>query len=130
MRRNFELFGDFIGMDMMKRGINTLLWPYFLVTMYNEMSKICIACEGILCGEREDMYQFACDFLGAASPKRPLSEVKVVAGDGFLIKSLPGGLASVMHVMLQINGICLILAWKIFLGGPVMNCFVDIWSIL
>ena len=23
MRRNFELFGDFIGMDMMKRGINT-----------------------------------------------------------------------------------------------------------
>ena len=88
MRRNFELFGDFIGMDMMKRGINTLLWPYFSVTMYDEMSKICIACEGILCGEREDMYQFACDFLGAASPKRPLSEVKVVAGDGFFYQDL------------------------------------------
>ena len=75
---NFELFGDFIGIDMMKRGINMLLWPYFLFAMYDEMSKICIACEGILCGEREDMYQFGCDFLGAASLKCPLSEVKVV----------------------------------------------------
>ena len=82
-RRNFELFGNFIGLDMMKRGITTLFWSYFSVAMYDEMSKICIACEGILCGEWEDMYQFACDFLGAASPKRPLSEVKVVAGDGF-----------------------------------------------
>ena len=98
--------GDFIGMDMMKRGINTLLWPYFLVTMYDEMSKICIACEGILCGEREDMYQFACDFLGAASPTRLLSEVKVVAGDGFFDEELVRRLASVMHVMLQINDIC------------------------
>ena len=88
MRRTFELFGDFIGLDRMKRGINTLLWPYFSVTMYDKMSKICIACEGILCGEQEDMYQFACDFLGAASPKRPLYEVKVVAGDGFFDQDL------------------------------------------
>ena len=28
-----------------------------------------VACEGILCGEQEDVYQLACDFLGAASPK-------------------------------------------------------------
>ena len=130
MRRNFELFGDFIGMDMMKRGINTLLWPYFSVTMYDEMSKICIACEGILCGEREDMYQFACDFLGAASPKRPLSEVKVVAGDGFfdqeLIRRL--GFRDACYVADQWH--LLDSGLKIFWGARVMNCFVDIWSIL
>jgi hypothetical protein len=40
MRRNFELFGNFIGLDMMKQGISTLLWPYFAVRMYAEMSKI------------------------------------------------------------------------------------------
>jgi hypothetical protein len=82
LRRNVELPGDFIGLDMMKRGINTLLWPYS-ARMYDKMSKICIACEGILSGEWEVMFQFACDLLGAASPNCPLFKVKVVVGDGF-----------------------------------------------
>ena len=73
MRHNFELFQDFIGLDMMKRGINTLLWPYFLMAMYDEMKKVCIRCEGILCGEQEDMYQFACNFMAENAPGRPLS---------------------------------------------------------
>jgi hypothetical protein len=51
MRCNFELFGDFIGLDMIKRGINTPLWPYFSLTMYDEMKRVCIGCEGILCGK-------------------------------------------------------------------------------
>jgi hypothetical protein len=63
MRRNFELYGGYIWMDMMKRGINTLLWPYFAVAMYDEMKKLCIGCKGLLCGERDDIYQFATDFL-------------------------------------------------------------------
>jgi hypothetical protein len=85
MRCKFELFGDLIGLDMMKRGINTLLWPYFSVVMYN---KVCIACEGILCGEREDMYQFGCNFLAKSSPGRPLTEVNAVAEDGFFDQDL------------------------------------------
>ena len=52
MRRNFELYGDYISLDMMKRGLNTLLWPYIGVAMYDNMKKLCIACEGILCGEQ------------------------------------------------------------------------------
>lgn len=83
MRRNFELFGGYICLDMMKRGLNTLLWPYVAVTMYDENMKLCLACEGILCGERVDMYQFVADFLGESAPGRPLSEVNIVAGDGF-----------------------------------------------
>ncbi len=83
MRRNFELFGGYISLDMMKRGLNTLLWPYCAVTMYDEHMKICVACEGILCGEREDMYKFIAQFLSQSAPGRPLSEVNIVAGDGF-----------------------------------------------
>ena len=52
MRKNFELYGDYIAFDMMKRGINTLLWPYVAVTMYNEMKKLCIGCEGMLAESR------------------------------------------------------------------------------
>ena len=41
MRRNFELFGGYIALDMMKRGLNTLLWPYVAVSMYDEGMKTC-----------------------------------------------------------------------------------------
>ena len=83
MRRNFELFGGYISLDMMKRGLNTLLWPYCAVTMYDEHMKICVACEGILCGERHDTYKFIAKFLSESAPGRPLEEVSIVAGDGF-----------------------------------------------
>ena len=83
MRRNFELFGGYIALDMMKRGLNTLLWPYVAVSLYDEDMKFCIACEGILCGEQVDMYRFVADFLAASAPGRPLSLVNIIAGDGF-----------------------------------------------
>ena len=83
MRRNFELFGGYISLDMMKRGINTLLWPYCAVVMYDEHKQICVACEGILCGEREDTYRFMARFLAENAPGRPLADVTIVAGDGF-----------------------------------------------
>ena len=60
-----------------------LLWPYFSVAMCNEMKKVCIACEGILCGEKEGMYQFGCNFLAKSSPGCPLTVVNDVAADGF-----------------------------------------------
>ena len=68
---------------MMKYGLNTLLWPYVAVSMYDKDKKLCIACEGILCGEKVDMYQFVAHFLSEFAPGRPLSEVDIVAGDGF-----------------------------------------------
>ncbi|KAL7552459.1 hypothetical protein ACHAWF_016605 [Thalassiosira exigua] len=83
MRRNFELFGGYICMDMMKRGINKLLWPYSAVTMYDETRKICLACEGFMCGERSDMYEFSARFLEQYAPGRSLSDVRIVSGDGF-----------------------------------------------
>jgi hypothetical protein len=83
MRRNFELFGDYISLDMMKWGLNTLHWPYNAVAMYNELRKICITCEGMLCGEQVEMYQFISSFLAKSVPGQPLSTVTIVAGDGY-----------------------------------------------
>ncbi|KAL7525688.1 hypothetical protein ACHAXR_001115, partial [Thalassiosira sp. AJA248-18] len=50
MRRNFELFGGYLCLDMMMRGLNTLAWPYVAATMFDDAMKLVLACEGILCG--------------------------------------------------------------------------------
>eukprot|EP00956_Cyclotella_meneghiniana_P039965 scaffold183952_cov43-Cyclotella_meneghiniana.AAC.1 len=83
MRDNFERFGRYSALDMMKRGINTILWPYVAVSMYNELRKICMGCEGIVSGEKKQTYKFVSVFLGKYTPGRPLSEVSIVAGDEF-----------------------------------------------
>jgi predicted nucleic acid binding AN1-type Zn finger protein len=87
MRCNFELFGDIIDLDVIKSGTNSLLWPYFSMAIYGKMSKGCIGCEGILCGEQEGMYQFACNIISENAPTQPLPEGIVVAADGHLISN-------------------------------------------
>ena len=37
MRSNFELFGHYISLDVMQRGINTHNWPYLAATVSNEL---------------------------------------------------------------------------------------------
>ncbi|KAL7525422.1 hypothetical protein ACHAWF_002523, partial [Thalassiosira exigua] len=86
MRRNFELFGSYLALDMMKKGMSSLLWMYLAVAMYDESKRICIGCEGMLIGEREDMYAFVASFLSKHSPGRPLSSVLIVSGDNFFNK--------------------------------------------
>ena len=83
MRDNFERFGGFICLDMMKRGINKLLWPYSAVSMYNDLEQVCVGCEGIMCAERFEAYKFMTAFLVKNTPNRPIENVNVVAGDGF-----------------------------------------------
>ncbi len=83
MRRNFELFGTYLNLDALKRTINKLLWPYYGVTMYNELNKICLALEGFMCGQEQlEAYYFIAEFLAKHAPGRPLSTVAIVAGDG------------------------------------------------
>ncbi|KAL7550438.1 hypothetical protein ACHAWF_013673 [Thalassiosira exigua] len=83
IRRIFELFGGYISMNMMKRGINKLLWPYSAVTMYDNMQKLCLACKVFMCRERSDMYEFSVCFLDEYAPGIPLADVRVVSGGGF-----------------------------------------------
>ena len=52
------------------------------------MKKLCVGCEGIVCGERQDMYCAQARFLEEYAPGRPLSEALIVAGDGFFDQSV------------------------------------------
>ena len=65
------------------RGINKWLWPYMAVAMYNELNKVCIACEAIMLAERSKAYCFVVNFLFENAPGRQAKDVNVVAGDGF-----------------------------------------------
>jgi len=67
-RRNYELFGDYICFDMMKRGLNTLLWPYSGIALLDETNQLCVCLEGFVCGERFDMYRGMADFLRKHAP--------------------------------------------------------------
>ena len=83
MRNNFELFGSFVSVDAMKRDLNTLLWPYVAVTMYNEMDCVCVGCEGIVLSEREEAYKEMLNFQVTHS-RRKKEEVYGISADGFL----------------------------------------------
>ena len=43
-------------MDAMTRPINDMKWPYVSISMFNELNSVCVACEGIVCGERVQVY--------------------------------------------------------------------------
>ena len=88
MRRNYELYGGYICFDMMKRGLNKLLWPYTAITMYDETGSLCLACEGFVHGERTDIYVAECRFLGKHAPSRPLTSVQIASADGFFDKEM------------------------------------------
>ena len=83
MRANFEIFGSFISLGTTKRAINKWIWLYMSARLYSEHRKMCLACEGIVCGERHDVYKFLCQFLINNSPGQLPTEVILVAGGGF-----------------------------------------------
>jgi len=90
MRRNYELFGGYISLDTMKRAINKWLWPYMLISMYNEHEKMCLGGEAIMCGERKGAYLFLCQFITHHTPMRIPSSVSIVTGDGFFNQEMIG----------------------------------------
>ena len=63
MRFNFEGFQSFISIDAMNREINMMEWPCILVTMYNELEKVCLGCEAIMKAERHEAYNAIIDFV-------------------------------------------------------------------
>ena len=84
MRDNFERFGGFFSTDAMLRPINEMEWPYMSISMYNELNSVCVACEGIFCGERVEAYKAMVDFILDNNKKRTRNDINVVAADGVL----------------------------------------------
>ncbi len=58
MCSNLELFGSYICLYIMMKGLHKLLWLYVAVALIDEFNKLCIGAEGIRCGETVEMYCF------------------------------------------------------------------------
>lgn len=88
MRDNFEHFGGFICLDMMKQGINKLLQPYVSVIMYNDLEEIFNRCEGIMTVKRIEGYEFALNFMFVQTLVQSKEEVYVVSEDAIFDESI------------------------------------------
>lgn len=84
MKDNFDRFGGYLSIDAMKRGINKLLWPYMSIAMFNEINCVCVACEAIICSEREEAYHAMIQFVLKNSRRRTNENIHVIAADGFI----------------------------------------------
>ena len=63
--------------------VDILGWNNSSVKMYDKMMHLCLACEGIVCGKRLDMYHFTLIFLADNSPRRQITDLNIVSGDVF-----------------------------------------------
>jgi hypothetical protein len=88
MRSNFERYGNFISIDAMKRQQNSLHWPYIGPVVLDENKTVAVIAESIVLGERMDAYRFVLTSIFQMAPKRPKSEVLVLAADCFVNVSL------------------------------------------
>ena len=52
--------------------------------MYNGLNSLCVACEGIVCGERMEAYKAMIDFAVENNMKRSRNDIDVVASDRIL----------------------------------------------
>ena len=52
MSDNFNRYGHYISTDALKWDINTFLWNYVAIALINEIGKLCLGAEGIICSER------------------------------------------------------------------------------
>ena len=88
MRANYERFGNFISIDAMKRQQNALHWPYIGPVVLDENKTVAVIAESIVLGERLDAYRFVLSSIFQMAPKRPKSQVLVIASDCFINESL------------------------------------------
>ena len=81
-RRNFEIFGRTLCLDMMKRETNSQHWPYTTICTLNEMKKVVSCGEAFCCQEQIDAYVWALQSIASQAPGRPLSTIRCIFGDG------------------------------------------------
>jgi hypothetical protein len=75
MRRSFELYGDVLFLDMMKRKTNSQEWPDVSPVILNGNKKIEVASWGILVTECLDAYDFVVIAMLEVVPNRKKLEL-------------------------------------------------------
>jgi hypothetical protein len=69
-------------LDMMKRMLNSHLWPYVAPIVLNGNKKIDIAAEGIIVTESIAACNFVVKPMLEMAPSRKKESIKVICGDG------------------------------------------------
>jgi hypothetical protein len=84
MRRMFELYGDVLFLDAMKRQLNSVNWPYFSIVLLDGFKKVVLAAEGIACVERIATYIWLVKGALSMAPRRKKESIKVIFADGLM----------------------------------------------
>jgi hypothetical protein len=82
MRADWEDYGNVVFLDAMKRQVNSIHWPYIGVCILDGYNKVAVVCESICIGEKIMGYAWIMRMLASMGPRRQLSRVSVIFGDG------------------------------------------------
>ncbi len=84
MRRDFELFGDVIFVDRLGQPLNSKGWPYLTMAMLDGDKTVCLPSENLTITESVDSYAWQIRTTCEMTPKRKLSDIKMIFADGIL----------------------------------------------
>jgi hypothetical protein len=82
MRADWEDYGSVIFLDAMKRQLNSIYWPYIGPCILDGYRKVAVVCESICIAEKIMAYAWIMRMLASMGPRRQLSRVSVIYGDG------------------------------------------------
>jgi hypothetical protein len=121
MRADWEDYGNVLFLDAMKRQLNSVHWPYIGPCVLNSSKKVAVVAESICISERIDAYVWILRMIEEMSPRRQLSSLKVVFGDGIFaggslltklgIQDTCNLCQDTYHLLSETNG-----AWPRFFG--------------
>ena len=77
MRSAFELFGNFVSIDAMKRQQNSHHWPYIGPVVLDENKTVAVIAESIMTAERHVAYEFVLNAIFDMAPRRHRSQVNI-----------------------------------------------------
>lgn len=80
----FEIYGDVIFLDCMKRQINTVNWPYIAPVIVDGDSHIFVIAECLICAERLEGYAWVLESIFEMAPKRGRESLRIIFGDGIM----------------------------------------------
>lgn len=120
MRANFELYGDTLFLDMMKRQLNSVHFPYYGISLIDSNGNLCLGGESLLITERLEAYVWSVNQLLAMTPTKARSSIKMIYGDGIMSVRLlqllkienTCNLGLDVHHLLGVGG-----DWEKFFGG-------------
>ena len=89
MRDNFERFGNYLSIDVMKSSIsNSAEFCYIAPVVLNEIGRINVVCEGFVITENHDAYTFILESLFQMSSKRSKENVHAIFADEFMTQNI------------------------------------------